>query len=297
MEALTQITSDQPLYLTLKDNEVLVGPVASSDGKLTVRTGDAGTIAVSRDSIQTVRSKEEEEAYKAQIERMRNPSLKDLWSGTIDTGLALSRGNAETSTFNFGINAARTTTRDKITTYMIAIYSRNSTAGKSLVSANAKRGGARYDINFSPKTFAFGLGNLENDEFQKLDLRLTLGVGLGYHAAKSERTTLDLFGGGTLNHESYSTGLNRSSGELLIGEELTHKLGRRTSLKQRNAFMTKLSETGRYRLNFDITAVSILSAWLDWTVTWSDRYASNPIVGTKANDVLLTTGLRMKFGK
>jgi putative salt-induced outer membrane protein YdiY len=244
LDAVTQITSEQPLYLTLKDNQTLVGTVASAEGKLAVRTSDAGTITVPEDSIQTMRSKDEQVAYQTQLDRLRNPSLRDLWSGTADTGLSMSRGNTETATFNFGVNAARTTTRDKISVYMTTLYARNNTTGTSLVTANAKRGGVRYDINLSSKTFAFGLGDLENDEFQKLDLRLTLGGGLGYHVLKTDRTTFDVLGGGTLNREYYSTGSNRSSGEVLIGGELSHKLSQRTSLKERAVFLPNMTETG-----------------------------------------------------
>jgi putative salt-induced outer membrane protein len=297
LDAVTQITSDQPLYLTLKDNQTLVGTVGAADGKLLVRTSNAGNIAVSQDTIQTVRSKEEQEAYQIQLDRLRNPSLRDLWSGTVDTGLSLSRGNAETTTYNFGFNAARTTTRDKISTHMMALYARNSTTGASLVTANAKRGGARYDINLSSKVFAFGMGDLENDEFQKLDLRLMLGSGMGWHAKKTERTTFDVFGGGSLNREYFSTGLKRSSGEVLMGEELTHKLSARTSLRERAIFLPNMTETGEYRFNFDASAVTLLNTWLGWTVAFSDRYISNPVVGTKSNDILLSTGLRVTFGR
>ncbi|HYK89903.1 MAG TPA: DUF481 domain-containing protein [Acidobacteriota bacterium] len=297
LDAVTQITSDQPLYLTLKDNQTLVGTVTSADGKLAVSTSDAGTVTVSQDSIQTVRSKEEQQAYQTQLDRLRNPGLRDLWSGAVDTGLSLSRGNADTATFNLGLNAARTTTRDKISVYMTTLYARNTTAGTSLVTANAKRGGARYDVNVSSKVFAFGTGDLENDEFQKLDLRLTLGGGMGWHVIKTERTNFDIFGGGALNREYFSTGLNRSSGEALIGEEITHKLSGRTSLKERAVFLPNMTETGQYRINFDASAVTLLSTWLGWTLTLSDRYNSNPVAGTKPNDVLLSTGLRLTFGR
>lgn len=297
LDAVTQITSDQPLYLTLKDNQTLVGTVSTADGKLAISTSEAGTITVARDIIQTVRSKEEEQAYQTQLNRLRNPGLRDLWSGTVDTGLSLSHGNADTATFNFGFNAARTTTRDKISAYMTTLYARNSTAGTSVVTANAKRGGARYDLNLSSRAFAFGTGDLENDEFQKLDLRLTLGGGMGWHAKKTERTSFDVFGGGALNREYFSTGLNRSSGEVLIGEELTHKLSGRTSFKERAVLLPNMSETGEYRFNFDASAVTLLNTWLGWTLTFSDRYISNPVVGTKSNDLLLSTGLRVTFGR
>jgi putative salt-induced outer membrane protein len=297
LDVVVQIGSDQPLYMTLKDGQTLLGTVKTIDGKLAISTSDAGTITASQDSIQTVRSKEEQAVYQTQLDRLRNPSLSDLWSGTADTGLSLTRGNANTTTFNFGFNATRTTTRDKISVYMTNLYARNSTTGESLVTANAKRGGARYDINLSSKVFAFGLGDLENDEFQKLDLRLTLGGGLGWHVKKKEHTSFDVFGGASLNRENYSTGLNRSSAEVLLGEELTHKLSARTSFKERAVLYPNMTESGEYRFTFDASALTLLNSWLGWTLTFSDRYVSNPVEGTKSNDVLMSTGLRLTFGR
>jgi len=295
LEAITQISSSQPLFLTLTDNQVLVGSVATAEDKLAVTTADAGTVTVARSSVQGVRSKEEQDAYQKQQDRLSNPRLSDLWSGTVDTGLSMSRGNADTTTYTFGANASRTTKRDKLSAYMTTIYARNKTAGVSEVTANAKRGGARYDLNISPKLFAFGAGTLENDEFQKLDLRLTLGGGLGWHARKTDRVTLDVFFGGTLNKE-YFTDLDRTSGEALIGEELGWKASARFTIRERATILPNLTETGEYRFNFDTTAVTTLNTWLSWTVSVSDRYLSNPVPDTKSNDVLVTTGLQVKFG-
>lgn len=297
LDAITQITSDKPLYVTLKDSQMLLGSIGTADGKLAVRTVDAGTVTISQDTIQTIRSKEEQDAYQTQIDRLRNPSLSDLWNGALDTGLSLTRGNTETITYNFGVTASRATTRDKISGYITALYARNSSTGTSLVSANAKRGGARYDLNLTSKVFAFGLGDLENDEFQELDLRLTFGGGMGWHAKKTERTSFDIFGGASLNRESFSTGLTRSSAEMLIGEELTYKASGRTSFRERAVLFPNMTESGEYRFNFDAGAVTLLNTWLGWNVTFSDRYISNPIAGLKSNDVLLSTGLRVTFGR
>jgi hypothetical protein len=38
-----------------------------------------------------------------------------------------------------------------------------------------------------------------------------------------------------------------------------------------------------------------ISKWLGWQTTASDRYLSNPIPGTKSNDLILTTGLTVAF--
>jgi hypothetical protein len=91
--------------------------------------------------------------------------------------------------------------------------------------------------------------------------------------------------------------LNRTSGEALVGEEITYKLSSRTSLKEKTVFFPNMSETGEFRLNFDTSAVMALKTWLGWQITFSDRYLSDPVIGAKSNDVLLSTGLRLTFGK
>ncbi|HEU0005819.1 MAG TPA: DUF481 domain-containing protein [Terriglobia bacterium] len=294
-EEVASIGSSAPLTLTLKDGQVLTGPVTTVDGKLEVQTAEAGQVTTAKEAVQTLRSKEEEAAYQAELERLRNPKLRDLWKGFLDAGLATAQGNARTTTINLGLDAARTTPRDKIGVYLTSLYASNTTTGVSLTTANAVRGGLRYDVNITDRTFGFGFTALEFDEFQSLDLRFVAGGGLGRHVIKNEKTVFDVFAGGALNKEFFSTGLNRSSGEILFGEELSHKLSTSTSLQQRFVVYPNLSDTGEYRMNWDSSAITRLSRWLSWQITISDRFLSNPVPGRKKNDVLFTTGLRFTF--
>jgi hypothetical protein len=296
-DAVTALSSDGPLYVTAKDGQVLVGKVVLADGKAEIETATTGRVTLARDVVQQVRSEAEQKMHEIQLDRLRNPGLLDLWSGFVETGLALTRGNAETTNFNLGMTAARTTPRDKIGVHFTSLYARNRTAGLSLVTANATRGGVSYNLNLTSRTFAFGFTDLEFDEFQKLDLRFVGGGGLGWHAVKSERTALDLSGGGSLNKEFFSTGLRRTSGEVLFGEELSHKLGAGSLFKQRFMFFPNLSESGEYRVTFDSSIATALKKWLAWHFTVSDRYISNPLPGTKKNDMLFTTGLRLTFAR
>ncbi len=294
--AVEEISSNQPLYVTLKDGQVIVGTVTTSGGKIEIQTQDAGKVTTSKAAIQLIRSREEQAAYQAEIDRKLNPKLGDLWSGTADAGLSLTRGNADTLTISLGTQAARTTPRDKWSVYAAALLAKNRTNGISLTTASAIRGGVRYDFNLSKRLFAFALADLDHDKFQNLDLRLVLGGGLGFHAKKTERTTLDIFGGGTFNQEFFSTGLTRRSAEGLVGEELSHKLSKTIALTERAAFYPNLSDLGEYRLTFDSSVVTRLSKLLGYQITLSDRFQSNPLPGIKKNDLLLTTGIRLTFG-
>jgi len=102
-------------------------------------------------------------------------------------------------------------------------------------------------------------------------------------------------GGGALNREFYTGNINRTSGELLIGEELFYQLVKSSHFEHKMVFYPNLSDTGEYRLNLDNAFVTRLSNWLSWQLSLSDRLNSNPIPGKKKNDLLFTTGLRFSF--
>src|SRR6185369_10911273 len=178
---------------------------------------------------------------------------------------------------NVSANTNRITTRDKMGVYFTSIYAQNSTLNKSEVTANAQRGGINYNLNISPKVFVFGSVDLESDQFQSLDLRFSPAGGLGYHVIATENKTFDAQLGAALNREFFSTGLNRTSGEILIGEEYIQKMSALFSVREKLVFYPNLSETGSYRINFDAAGVTTLRKWLAWQVSISDRFLGNPV--------------------
>jgi hypothetical protein len=68
-----------------------------------------------------------------------------------------------------------------------------------------------------------------------------------------------------------------------------------TSLVQSFRMFNDLTNTGDYRVNFDVGASTRLSKWLNWNVSLSDRYLNHPAAGRKTNDFLYTTGLGITF--
>ena len=297
-DAVTTITSTAALNVGLKDGQTVVGTVTTAgDGRLQIATKDAGTVTAARDTVASVRSGSEEAAYQAEIEHLRNPRLVDLWAGFLDLGFAQSHGNANTETFTLNTNANRTTSRDKIAVYYTSIFSSSDASGKSLTTANAKRGGVAYNLNVDKRWFVFGSVDLENDQFQDLDLRFSPAGGGGYHVIQNEKTALDAMLGAAGNREFFSTGLNRTSAEILLGQELNQKFTATTTLHEKLVFYPNVSASGNYRGNFDVSAATAIRKWLSWQVSMSDRYLSNPVAGRKKNDVLFSTGLRLTFAK
>lgn len=288
-DAVTAISSSEPLSITLQDGQLVVGTVTTAESKLVVQTKETGTVSANLSSVKMVRS----QAEQAEADRYNNPRLIDLWAGFLDFGYAVAKGNSDTANVNLTANAIRATNRDKITVYFTSLYASTEHAA----TANSKRGGISYDLNLAPKQFVFGSVDLENDEFQDLDLRFAPAGGFGYHALKNTRTAFDVFGGASLNKEFFSTGLNRTSGEMVGGEELSYKLSTLTSLHEKLSFFPNISRGGEYRTNFDLSSATTIKKWLAWQLTASDRFLSDPLPGRKQNDFIFTTGFRITFAK
>ncbi len=303
---VTGVTSTQPLNVTLKDGQRIVGTVTTDGAKFDVATKETGSVAAARDSVVGIRSDAEQKAYDTELDRFRNPRLIDLWTGTFDLGFTQTSGNTETETFTLGANAVRATSRDKITVAYTQIYSTSNASGPNLTTANAKRGGLQYNLNLKPKMYIFGLVDLENDQFQSLDLRFAPAGGAGYHAIKTANTILDLSLGASMDKEFFSAtattpagspGLNKTYAEILIGEEFTHKFSKTVSMHENLVMFPNVSSVGNYRMNFDISGAAAIKKWMSFQISASDRYLSDPLPGRKTNDILFTTGLHFVFAK
>ena len=303
---VTGVTSSAPLNVTLKDGQKIVGTVTTDGAKFDVATKETGNVAAARDSVLYIRSDAEQKAYDTEIDRYKNPRLIDLWTGTFDLGYTATSGNTETQNFTLGANAVRATTRDKITVSYTEIYSKSNASGADLTTANAKRGSLAYNLNLAPKMFVFGLVDLENDQFQGLDLRFAPAGGAGYHAIKTTNTVLDLSLGASMDREFFTApvgspagtaGVDHTYAEILLGEELTHKFSKTVSLHENLVFYPNVSSVGNYRTNFDLTLAAAIKKWMSFQLSASDRYLSDPLPGRKTNDILFTTGLRFTFAK
>jgi hypothetical protein len=290
-EQVAAVQTDQPVTVVTRDGKSVAGTLSTTDGKVEVNAQGSRSDFAPVD-VAAIRNVDEQRAY----ERLLKPGLLQLWAGTASLGLAGTNGNAKTFTFTTALNAARVTNTDKTTIYFNVIKASALINGVSASTAEAVRGGVGYDHNVSSRLFVNVFNDYEYDKFQNLDLRFVAGGGFGLHAVKSERSVLDFLGGGDYNHSSFSTGLSRSSGEFFWGDEYAYRLSGTSSLTQSFRMFNNLSQTGEYRVNFDLGMVTKLRRWLSWNVALSDRYLSNPVPGRKTNDWLYTTGVGLTFG-
>ncbi len=291
-DQVESVTAEKPVNIVLQDGRALQGTLTSAGDKAEVTTPQT-KVNLAPTDIVVIRNDDEEKAY----QRLLHPGWGDLWAGTGTVGFAGTAGNAKSLTFTTGLNASRVTNTDRTALYFRFIQASARIGGLSEDTAEAVRGGVSYGHNLNSRLFVSAFNDYEYDRFQDLDLRFVIGGGLGYHAWKTETSSLDLVAGAAYNRSSYATPFVRNSAELYWGDEYSLKLGSRTSLVQSYRMFNDLDDTSIYRVNFDIGLSTQLLKWLSWNIALSDRYISQPAPGRQTNDFLYTTGFGITFAK
>jgi Protein of unknown function, DUF481 len=310
--AIDSINSTQPLHVGLAGGQMVDGPVTTKDGQIQVATTSAGVVTASKDSVQVIRSDAEQAAYDAGIERLRHPHLGDYWSGTLDTGLSVTRGNSSTLSYTFAGRAVRATDRDKVTAYATAVYVKTEIPPPSQVIAHQIAGGVRADININPRWFGFAATDFNSNALQHLDLQNVVDGGAGVHVIKTKNTQFDIFAGAGYNQEFFGSYLaanptpppatttiaavTQRNAEANVGEEFDAKLGSRTSFTETFNYFPNITGPSGYRYTFNTVLATAISKWLGWQFSLTDNFLSNPPDGIKGNDLLISTGLRVTFG-
>ncbi len=314
-DAIVGIESTQSLNLTLKDGTKLSGKITTtSDGKFVVAGATPAPAAPpSKDTIVAVRNDAEQKTFDIDAEKMAHPKFTYFWSGLFDTGLALTRGNSSTASYTLDGKGVRETPRDKLTLYANYIFADNQVTVPATTTANLFQAGIRGDLNVGPRAFVYATADFATNQLQHLVLRQVYGGGAGYHVIKNDNTLFDIFGGfdydkdefgsysyvnplpppPTLSVESYTL----NSAEAVVGEEFDTKMSKRMTLLERFSFYPNISHTGDYRMQFNASLAVMMKTWLSWQTSFSDQYISYPPPGLKGNDLVLSTGFRVTWGK
>ena len=289
--AVQQVTTSEPIHVSLENGQTLVGPVSTEDGNLAIATTSQGTVKTPKEAVKALRNESEQAHYEQSI----HPKFTQNWDGGINVGFALTRGNSQTKNLALAFTADRKTLHDHLGLYANSVYATNDAPGVTpRTNANAIQSGIRYDHDITTKLFAFVGADFQTDALQSLDLRSVFTGGLGFHVIKNDVTTFDLLGGANYTRENYST-FQRNLAGLTLGEELSHKVGMATLITEKLYIYPDLSQTGEYRGVFNFGTVTKINKWLGWQNAFADTYVTNPPAGKKQNDIIFTTGLNVSF--
>lgn len=232
------------------------------------------------------------------------PKTDGQWRGAGGAALSATSGNTSTTSLLLSVDAIKATLRDKVTLGASVNYARNKTDGETQTTSNKWGGFGQYDLNLSPRVFAFGRLALDGDRLVDLSLRAAANGGLGYKLINETSTTWDLLAGAGYSTDRYDTpqtigdrtGTRFSRTNLYFAESSTHQLSSTVSVKQRLDLYPGLTGDKAMLAKFTAGLAVAVSTTMNLTVGLTDTYNSKPAAGAKSNDLGVFTGLNVKFG-
>ena len=229
-----------------------------------------------------------------------NPVKRDFWGRVdlaVDFGLGLAAANSK-KTINARINTAYVGEKWSTSVQYDTLYdiqTNKETETESKIERSELRTDYRRDI--SGKWFALGFFGLLHSTEQQLDLRTTLGGGIGNYIVRNNRWLFSASGGANWANEKYEDPAveQKDGGEAFAGLDLDifdiGDLDIYSSFKVIPSF----TEPGRVRIDLKTDFKWELIEDLFFRVGISNNYDSKPPEGTPGNDYVFDTSVGWSF--
>jgi len=318
--------ADEILFL---NGDRLTGKVISAGGgKLTIKTENAGQVTVDLAKVKTfstdepmliesgdttVRSKVSPGADgTVQVVPITGGSpqviaLKDVatisppgarWTGAVVGNALITTGNSETENFGLSLSAVRRSENDRITLGGAYYYGRQKlkdTDEKETTIDNWFVLG-KYDYFLTKKFYLYGAVRVEQDKIAELDLRLTIGGGVGYQWFETPTFNFNTEAGLAWVYEDF-----RNNGK---DDHLAARLAYHvdwTPIKPLKLFhnleyLPNITDwSGDYNLNTDVGLRATVYQGFFAEAKIELRYDSTPAPGAKKEDVRYLLGVGWSF--
>ena len=169
-DSIQAVSSDKPLTLRMTDGSEIKGTLEITEDGFMRIVSEATDPVVVRDL--------------GSVQEINVPSI--TYRGNVSAGAGYTTGNTETVSANLdGLFVARSK-RQRLTLRADWNYAED----KGEESAKNASGSIKYDFFPLEKFYTYVNSSLEYDRFQDLNLRSTVGAGLGYQFFETSRTDL-----------------------------------------------------------------------------------------------------------
>lgn len=314
-DAIADMKTDVPGKIMLVNGDIVTGTIQSISSEFVIiESEELGALNLARDRFSGYMMKEhagilpvesdkaggaaatseQEQQPSATPSATKEAAVPDYWSGSLAFGLALQRGNTDTTDLRTEVKATRKAEREELNLRFYSNY--GETDGET--DQNDVFGQAKLKFLKTDRLYFFGSTDMEYDEREQLDLRAQVFGGLGYKLIDYETTTLLAEAGAGLTGEFYDNDGEEESleGSVILGAEFMKKLFEYAVFTQGVTLFPSLSNAGDYRVRSETSLTSPLGD--RWAVKLSliDEYDSNPQnEDVKKNDMRLISALEYTF--
>jgi putative salt-induced outer membrane protein YdiY len=152
-----------------------------------------------------------------------------------------------------------------------------------------------FFIGGNARNYLFGQGEWDHIQPQDLSLRQTYGGGLGRDLIRRASFTFSAQGGLTYVRTVFGTGEVRNEMDGLAGERILWNLAKHLKINHEFDVYPSITSAGDYRFSTLTALDAPISDRFSFNISLNDQYLNNPLPGTKANVLILSTGLGIKF--
>ena len=223
-----------------------------------------------------------------------NKGGENKWSGDAAVGLALARGNTDTTNLflTFSIKGPLSKSIDNTNKAFFLLNKENDIT-------NAESMGLDSQIHWkhSARFFSYyGIQGLR-DRFKNYSYRILPAVGVGYKVVANEKVQLSATAGlSEVFTKYYDSGDTDSYTGIAVGNQLIWKISEGAEISQTLDLNSDISELNHYFLRFEASLATAITKGLSVKLTLMDNYDNKPIgEGIKKNDISLIAGLSAKF--
>ena len=262
---IKRVLVDKPAKIHLKNGKKIRGRILPSDpGQIKVMALSSGRFAIFRWN---------------QIKSINPPPQK--WTGSLSFGGSRDSGNTDRLGASLGGELKRKFKMDKVEFEFQSHYSEED----DKVTARNHYGAAQYSHFFSPEWYSYLALELLNDTFRDLDLRATIGPGLGYQVWDDDKKSLNLEGGVSYIIENREQSEDTVNANARFGTKFSYRIIPRLLFTNNLVIFPSLEEQGEYTLrNHSSLKTDIGNGWELIISNILDR-DSDPGPNVEKNDV------------
>lgn len=213
---------------------------------------------------------------------------KPGWEGSFTVGVSITDGNTDIQKASAAMDAVKELEKDRYTVGL----SWNFSEENGVVNQRKTYGKAQYDRFLTEKSYWLVQASAEADKTAGVDLRTTVGVGLGYQVKDTEKFKLSGEAGLSSFSESFTNGMDSDYIAARLAYNWAYLMSDKWSFEQTGVIFPSLEDSDDIYSKIDTRAKASLTdnmfAQLQWVWDWDNT----PAAGAERSDhlYLLTVG-------
>ena len=215
------------------------------------------------------------------------------WEGSASAGLALTQGNSDTST----VNIAYEVKRDTGSVWLFkstGLFLRGDSEGELITNRLAFN--TREEYKLSNRTSVFGQVQYLRDTFKEIDYLISPTFGVNRWLAKNEVTEVSVDAGLGLVWEKSPLVDVDTSGAIVAGQALQHKLTATTVLTEKATALWKMDDLANALYAITLGIAANVTNTIQMKAELLDTFKNKPVSATVVkNDVAVILSLVYKF--